>query len=302
MHGRIHFGLSVPVFLLWLSLISPSIAQEARGSGGDGRTLEFVDQLKDVIQRAERSRSADPGVLQELRDLVRRYDWPWRASLLYDDFRDGDYTFDPRWTTINGDFWVSQNAGLRTRFEIAAATRRASSSGPLDILEGIFRGASASRGQDVEPQSASAAHIYTEVPITNAFAVKFEIGSRGYPQEGNRIEFGPFRGAQQDGGYRLAYEPGKRPSFTLLRVAPGRSSIIEMYDEVVDLDDGQLHQIEWRRAADGTMTVLLDGKEIIQTFDRAFNHSFDGFVISNKGGDYTIRRVAIFGTQKNYVR
>jgi hypothetical protein len=57
-----------------------------------------------------------------------------------------------------------------------------------------------------------------------------------------------------------------------------------------------MHQIEWRRVPDGEMIVFLDGKEIIRTLDRADPDGFDGFTIANKGGDYTIRQIAIFGT------
>jgi hypothetical protein len=260
--------------------------------------LEVVDQLKDILQRAERNRSSQPQFISELRDLVRRYDWPWRVSLLYDDFRDGDYTSDPRWVVTRGDFWVTQNAGLRTRFDPPAPSRRTSDSSALDLLEGIFRGISASRGPEAEPETAAGADIHTDLRITNSFVVKFELASRGYSQEGNRLEFGPYRGAPHEAGYRLAYDPGQKPSFTLLRVAPGRSAIIETYEHAVDLADGRLHQLEWRRASDGEMNVLLDGKEIIRVGDRAYNDRFEGFTISNKGGDYTIRQVAIYGAQK----
>ena len=59
----------VPVFL--------SKAQD-RMPSGESRAAELVEQLKDVIQRAERNRTSDPRLIQQLRDLVRRYDWPWR--------------------------------------------------------------------------------------------------------------------------------------------------------------------------------------------------------------------------------
>jgi len=296
MHRKAYLGRLIPTITFIVIAVSASLAQDGRIAGGEGRTLELVDQLKDVIQRAETARSTDRRLVQELRELVRRYDWPWRVSLLHDDFRDGDYTADPRWVAKRGDFWVTQE-GLRTRFEPTTPTRRTSENTAVDILEGIFRGV-AGRRAEPQPEGPSAADIYTDLRITNAFAAKLDVASRGYSQEVNRLEFGPYRGSQQDWGYRLVYEAGKKPSFTLLRVAPGRSSIIEVSDVVPDLDDGRMHQIEWRRAPDGEMIVLLDGKDIIRTVDRANNDSFEGFAISNKGGDYTIRQIAIFGTQK----
>jgi hypothetical protein len=81
-----------------------------------------------------------------------------------------------------------------------------------------------------------------------------------------------------------------------LRIAPGRSAIIETYDRGLDLEDGNPHIIEWRRADDGEMVVLLDDKEIIRTVDRAHSDSFNGFNIVNKGGVYELKEISIFGT------
>jgi hypothetical protein len=273
--------------------VSVSLAQDGRNAAGEGRTLELVDQLKDVIQRAEASRSTDRRLVQDLREIVSRYDWPWRVSLLYDDFRDGDYVTEPKWIAKRGEFRVTPG-GLRSRFETSTANRKVADTSAVDIFEGIFHGVTGRRAEpQVEPASAE---IHTELHITNAFAVRLDIAARGYSQEGSGLQFGPYRGTQQDWGYRLAYEAGQRPSVTLLRVAPGRSSIIESYSAIEDLDDGRMHQIEWRRVPDGEMIVFLDGKEIIRTLDRANRDGFDGFTFANNGGDYTIRQIAIFGT------
>jgi hypothetical protein len=291
----LRYLLSITAFIV--IAVSASLAQDGRNPAGDGRTLELVDELKEMIQKAETVRSKDGRLVQELRELIRRYDWPWRVSLLYDDFRDGDYAADPTWIVKRGEFWVSQG-GLRTRFETPTANRKVAGTSPVDIFEGIFRGITARR---FEPQGElwSGAEIHTDLRITNGFAVRLDIGARGYFQEGSRLEFGPYQGSQRDRGYRLAYEAGQRPSVTLLRVMPERSFTIESYDAIEDLDDGRTHQIEWRRVPGGEMIVFLDGKEIIRTLDAA-NHDglddgFDGFTIANKGGDYTIRQIAIFG-------
>jgi hypothetical protein len=296
MYIKVYLGRLIPIIVFVVAAASASLAQDGRIAGGEGRILELIDELKDLIQSAETARSTDRHLVQELGEIVRRYDWPWRVSLLHDDFRDGDYTSDPSWIAKRGDFSVTL-AGLRTRFEPINPSRKTSENTALDLLEGIFRGV-AERTVESQPEGPLAADIYTDLRITNAFAVKLDIASREYFEGGSRLEFGPYRGSQQDWGYRLVYEPGKTPSFTLLRVAPGRSSIIEIADALDDLDDGRTHQIEWRRAPDGEMLVRLDGKDIIRTVDRANTDSFEGFMISNKGGDYTIRRIAIFGAHK----
>jgi hypothetical protein len=122
------------------------------------------------------------------------------------------------------------------------------------------------------------------------------MSSRGKAAEGSGLEFGPYQGRERNRGYRLVYSPGNRPAFSLNRIAVGRSSVIEVYDQLVNLEDGRSHNVEWRRGADGEMVVLLDDKEIIRTVDRASEESYDGFTIINGGGDYAFSQIAIFGT------
>jgi hypothetical protein len=134
--------------------------------------------------------------------------------------------------------------------------------------------------------------------MSSAFAVKLQLKFGGYSDGDNRLEFGPYLGDERDSGYRLAYESANRPSISLLRVAPGRSAVIETIDRGVNVEDGNLHIIEWRRAADGEMVVLLDDKEIIRTLDRAHADWFDGFTIINRGGVYELKEISISGIHR----
>ena len=298
---RIH---SIAAFIaLTLTLISPVQAQTDPGSIGGARTQELVDQLKDVIRGAEQQRGSNQPLIRQLRDLVHRYDWPWRASLLYDDFRDGDYTYNPRWVVNQGEFWVTRGAGLRSNFDPAAyRTRRTSDrksdGSALDVLGEILLGG---RERDISPTQASLkseAEIFTRVGISNAFAAKVQLNLRSYTDRDTRLEFGPFQGDDRSSGYRIAYDSGSTPALSLLRFGPNRSGVIETVDRGIGLEDGNTHTIEWRRGNDGEMVVLLDDKEIIRTVDRAYDDAFDGFNIVNKGGEFEIKQVSIFGTQR----
>jgi hypothetical protein len=249
---------------------------------------------------AEREQRSSPLLTKQLRELVRRYDWPWKVALLHDDFRDGDYTYDPSWIVSNGDFRVVRGSGLRTVFDTTRQGRRLvdkrNENPAMDIFEGIFGARDREARSDLQTTSQSGAEIYTRLSITKAFAVKVQLKFRGNSDDDNRLEFGPYLNNERHLGYRLAYESGNRPSLSLLRIAPGRSAIIETYDRGLDLEDGNPHIIEWRRADDGEMVVLLDDKEIIRTIDRAHSDSFNGFNIVNKGGVYELKEISIFGT------
>ncbi len=289
--------------LLTLTPIISAHAQSDQFAAAEGRTQELVDRLKDLIRASEQDRRSNPAMTQQLRELVRRYDWPWRVSLFYDDFRDGDYTYNPRWDVHYGEFRVSRGSGLRSYFDpprvpARRATSRRSDGSAIEVLGEILLG---TREREVEPAQTnvrSEAEIFTRVALTNAFLVRTELNIRSYPDRDTRIEFGPYQGDDRRSGYRLAYEAGSKPSLTLLRVSPGRSAVIEMANQDIALADGHTHSLEWRRTTEGEMTVLIDNKEIIKTVDRAYGDSFDGFAMINKGGDFEVNRIAIFGARR----
>jgi hypothetical protein len=144
----------------------------------------------------------------------------------------------------------------------------------------------------------SQAEIFTRVGITNAFAAKLQLNLKSYADRTTRLEFGPFQGEDRSSGYRLAYESGSAPSLSLLRFGPNRSAVIEMVDQAIVLEDGNPHTIDWRRGNDGEMVVLLDNREVIRTVDRAYDNPFDGFAVVNKGGEFELKQVSVFGTQR----
>jgi len=276
-------------------------AQTDPGPAGNRQTQELVDQLKELIRGAEQDRRSNPAITKQLRDLVRRYDWPWRVSLLYDDFRDGDYNYDPRWLVKHGEFRVVRGAGLRSYFDPSTSgvyrTSDRRSDGPALELLGELLGARERAVGETQSRSKPEAEIFTRVGITKAFAVKLQLNIKNYVDRKSRLEFGPFQGEDGNSGYRLAFESGTSPSLSLLRFGPNRSAVIEMVDQGIVVDDGVLHTLEWRRNNAGEMVVLLDNKEVMRTVDRAHDDPFDGFAVINKGGEFELKQVSILGTQ-----
>ena len=94
----------------------------SRAGPGDDRVQVLIDALGTLVDEAERARAADPRLLRDLRDLARRFEPPWRVSVLSDDFADGDFTANPAWTVTQGRYWVEPGYGLRST--IARPRRR----------------------------------------------------------------------------------------------------------------------------------------------------------------------------------
>ena len=74
----------------------------------------LVEEVNDLIDAAERARAADPKFLEDLRQALEDYQGPKLVQLLHDDFRDGNFTRNPRWQEAEGEFTIDRNSGLKS--------------------------------------------------------------------------------------------------------------------------------------------------------------------------------------------
>lgn len=92
----------------------------AEDDAADDAARALARELEALIDEAERARAADPRFLQDLRDAIAAHaSFTPRAALIRDDFSDGDFTHDPRWTVASGNFTVDPRLGLRTAVPVA---------------------------------------------------------------------------------------------------------------------------------------------------------------------------------------
>jgi hypothetical protein len=97
-------------------------------------------------------------------------------------------------------------------------------------------------------------------------------------------------------GYRLAYSPGATPSLSLVRVGAYGTAVVEGVSEPVSLEDGAQHTLQLTRDSQGEMVISVDGKERLRIRERTFRGAFDRLVLVNRGGDYAVRQMAVYGT------
>ncbi|MDR9440297.1 MAG: peptidoglycan-binding protein [Halomonas sp.] len=216
---------------------------------------------------------------------------------LHDDFSDGDYHRNPSWTLRSGNFEVDEN-GLRSIVEMQRTTdresRRLSSERPEEIglamLELILEQTGNARQGDV-PTPVDPAHIFVNARVDNAFRMELELASRQRP---GSLELGLFQGNRPNGtGYRLVYSAGSRPGLSLVRLMSGSAEVVDRHDGRLDLEDGRFHRIIWTRDENGQMQVRVDGQRLLRVQDNGLRDPFQGFVLANQGGDYTLRRIRL---------
>lgn len=285
--------------LIILILCSPFVAA-AQSTSDTASTQKLVHELKELTNQAERDRSANYRLIDQLRDLIARFDQPWSRRVLFDNFSDGDFIRNPVWHSNSDDFWVTRSIGLRTELNARPANNTAPerNTSPEAALLGMLLGGTMQQQQQPRADSNrnranTRADLSTAVNISNAFSINIEISATGRGSSNGSFEFGPYQGQNIESGYRLVYQAGARPALKLIRYQRGTSAVIDVYESGRLLSDGNKHLLNWQRTANGTMRVSLDGRSIIQVRDRSYRDAFSGFVMSNRGGDYAIRSVSI---------
>ncbi len=257
----------------------------------DAGVQDLVDELWRLVDRGERQRAADRWFLAELRQIVQRYDWPWKTVLITDDFADGDYTRNPAWRVISGGFQVEPGVGLRSRGTASSGTTEPSMSEeeiPAAILGAILGRVVLSERQ----VGASQAEIRLARRVPRVFAVELSFQSL---ERGGALLFGPYREDGTSSGYRLAYYPGGERGLELLRRTGGGYNVVTAYDGRLNLEDGRFHTLQFGRDQAGNLSVRLDGKLMLETADRGTGSGFDGIALVNRGGDYVVRKVSLLG-------
>lgn len=292
-----------------LAVIATGATAQIGGTGlatsqdSNSANERLLEELRLITDEAERNRSASIGVLEQLRDLARRYAWPWNRLIVSDGFDDGNFTQNPNWTVISGSFTPAYGELISNFMPPPTTTPQQTSPGNQnDLGTAIFGAVLQSLSQTNQAQTSPSQALPTQAVIqlstlsTNAFATVVTLRTQSIATGG--FEFGLGREPSAS-GYRLSVEPGTGGSagnISLLRVGAAGSAIVDRANLPTALNNGQDHVFELTRDTTGEMTIGVDGNELIRVRDMGIIENFDRFLFANNGGEYRLQSVAIYGT------
>jgi len=293
---------------LLAGLISACLALPAMSVHAEDDLQQLVDDLQALTDKSREQRAADRWLQNALEDLVGKYRFPWRNSLLTDNFSDGDFTQSPVWKVSSGEFWVDGRLGLRSQVretEIAkAAPAQSQQRSDKDLgkaLLGAFLQSALSpqnqqqASQPAEPQMETVpASIRTSLAIPTTFAVEALFAQNDRPGTKGRLEWLVMQDETGSNAYKLVVMTGDKPVIDVVRVRSGRESIVETAAATA-LNTGGEHAISWRQTADGSIEIYLDGTVLIKTSDKAFRYGFKYLGLVNRGGDFAVSAIEVMG-------
>ena len=272
----------------------------------------LVDEIQALAEKSRQERAADRWLQLALEDLVAKYNFPWKNSLLSDDFSDGDYTSGVQWQVDSGEFWIDRRLGLRSQ---AVETREAVRQQPTqnqqnrsneDIgraLIGAFlqdalgpqNQSQPSQPQETESRAVkTVSAIRTSVAIPTTFAVEAIFSQNNRPGESGHYEWVVMQDLQANNAYKLVVTSGQKGMMDVVRIRSGRESYIESV-EIPGINDGGEHTLSWRQKSDGAIEVFMDGNQVIKASDRPFKHGFKYLAMSNQAGDFSVSAIEVLG-------
>ncbi|MDD2868011.1 hypothetical protein [Neomegalonema sp.] len=287
------------------------------------RARELVQQLERLVRAAERQRAADPDFLRDLRRVIERYDdrddrRPGRRPVprpdvtvvqppvvqppvvvvaparvyMNDTFSDGDFTRGTVWTPRQGQWGVDPANGLRSVRPAAPPTVARRQVSPQELLQALLVGPQ-SLGLGPQEAPPNAALIEYAQPIGNAFTLKTRLTDHGGDGAAHLIVH---QGGSNWNGYRLELRGGPEGRAVLTR--RGASGYTDLANAPLRRFAANIpHDVEWTRAANGAMSVRVDGELLFSTADSAFRDDWRGFAFFNAGGDFSMRSISIEETR-----
>ena len=207
--------------------------------------------------------------------------------LISDTFDDGDYTQNVRWQVLQGTFSVRDG---KLFSDIAGSSDTAAKS-PEDFARQILKGVLEQAADLPAASKVPPAAIVTYAKIPNTFNVRSRFTVSG--DTSVRLNLGVFQNTANS-GYRVALGNGL---VELIAVEDGRDSrLVARANTGWDIATGSVQHVEWSRTSDNVMHVSLNGRTFIEVQDTGFSDPFDGILIMNSSGAWSIDDIEVISS------
>lgn len=262
---------------------------------------ELLDELDYKITDADKRMIAHPNFLNDLKLLVEKYRGKLRKVFFKEDFSDGDYTNNPSWEVITGQFNITTSGRLRSSvYAQRPVEKRVAKSEKPDIFGAILQEvlqAPSEKDEQAQKSATQQASVRTDVTFSPAFEIDISIVSQS---EWGSMEVVLLGGESRSPFYRMVYNasPSSNRPIQIFRERDMRSYLIDEAIKYPSLDDGIIHRIQWIRDVQGNMKVLIDGEVILSTMEIYYNEDFSGLLMNNKGGTYEWGPISILEASK----
>lgn len=280
-------------------------------------TEKLVRELRQLLRAARRDRAAAPAFLDDVEEALKRHrkadqalirnsaqaaapapqpapqpePTPSRFATIEDDFSDGDFTRNPEWKLVRGEFFVARGGRLFSFVQPQSARRPSSDSEAIAQIFGTLLGGNQQTQNNQRQESADPAAIFLPRPITNSFEITAQLMSD--VREGGVFELGVYQGRDGEAGYRLQFsDDGK---VRMIRV--GRSTVVLgtanfQYPPRVGGRPGT-YEVLWNRNNRGRMQLFINGVGHMTANDQGFRDDWDGFRLVNAEGRHALDAIRI---------
>ena len=278
--------------------IQPAAAQD----NPQQRLEALIQEMRALAERGENQREADPWFLQDMREILSKYENVWSVQLYQRNMTGTSNNNIPGpWQIALGRWHMDYEQGLRSSVRPAhSGGSQQNSNNNNDVGQILGQILSQALNQNQQQQNSDLAAAVLPITVTNIFKMTAVTVMRTDANRPGRIVFGVYQGEPNGGGYRLVLYPdaqnGENTVELIRKSSRGTLSLIEFYNQPININDWGGHKIEWSRGYSGVMEVKLDEVSLFQTSDRSFNDPFDGLSILNGAGDFSLAYMEILGT------
>lgn len=243
-----------------------------------------------LVDDAEKAKAADPNFLKDLRAAIATNTPYWNTKVIDEQFADGDYSSNPKWTELFGLFAFDKRTGLSM---MPSGMTGGGGNNPVNVLGAILGGGGGGAAGNGNPSDNAGLSLDRTLP--NAFAVDVILyaGDVANAQDAN-MRIGFTQGTNRRSGYWVTVIPGPSASVALHVIT--RSGVQQLASARLGsaVRDGDQVRVQAQRRPDGRFRVSVNKQALIDVNESTFKQPYDSLVVATGDMAASLRRVYLY--------